>query len=542
MSNLNLFKPWVYRAIPKNLINGLNGFFPSKLSYEGVHSLHNPAIDAKIRENFVSAFAKVAVIGINKANPHVNYGGFGPFQNGTEVGVSVEITEGTERHLAVVKNDKVYVSKEQGAYVFREGYENGVALIAAAIVYELSYPVDNEFKHHTSEAIKLMKDGISEKNIEEFGKHMAVLSENFYRRYCGAKPRLKLLNDVGNIFALTNLAISSNKYVPSTVTGKMNVFTVSDKTNSVSSGDVKDMYKVNRVWSPEEERLIPKLPEWYVMPKEVPEICELINGSTGTFTPKRNFMLRGPSSTGKTSMARAIASLLGMPYMFLTCSSDTESSAFLGEPMYDKNGNVKYIESNFIKAIKNGYVIEVQEPYVIAKQGVLTALNGLMDDSAGVTLPTGEFIQRHPDCVVIFTTNVSYVGCKKPNQSVLRRMNNVYDIDLPSSEEICKRVIANTKFSDKSLLKNMVACMEKIRDHLEKEMIDDGVCGVSELIDWVSTLQIGKDIIAAAKTTVISKATDDIAEQAKICAMVEAMFVNTQYVDATNVVDAALKR
>ena len=62
-----------------------------------------------------------------------------------------------------------------------------------------------------------------------------------------------------------------------------------------------------------------------------------------------------------------------------------------------------------------------------------------------------------------------------------------------------------------------------------QEMIDDGVCGVSEIIDWVSTIQIEKDIVDAAKSTIVSKATDDPLEQAKILALVEAAFQNTVY-------------
>jgi MoxR-like ATPase len=265
------------------------------------------------------------------------------------------------------------------------------------------------------------------------------------------------------------------------------------------------------------------------MPQQVLEICGLINKTTGTYKPKRNFMFRGPSSTGKTSMARAIAAKLGLPYVYITCSADTESSAFLGEPMYDEKGSVKYVESPFIRAIRNGWVVEVQEPYVIQKQGVLTSLNGLLDDGAGVTLATGEFIQRHPDAVVIFTTNVSYVGCKKPNQSVLRRMNNVYDVLLPSEKEIQDRVIANTGFNDNRLLGKMIKCMSKINAHLQEEMLDDGVCGVSELIDWVSTVQVTKDIIGAANSTIISKATDDINEQSAIASIVESQLSNDVY-------------
>lgn len=39
-------------------------------------------------------------------------------------------------------------------------------------------------------------------------------------------------------------------------------------------------------------------------------------------------------------------------------------------------------------------------------------------------------IHRHPDAVVVVTTNVSYEGCRGVNQSVLDRMNLTQDIEL----------------------------------------------------------------------------------------------------------------
>ena len=61
--------------------------------------------------------------------------------------------------------------------------------------------------------------------------------------------------------------------------------------------------------------------------------------------------------------------------------------------------------------------------------GVLVGLNSLLEQSGSITLPTGEIIQRHPDTVVIVTTNVSYEGCRGLNRatrSVLKRCGTNY--------------------------------------------------------------------------------------------------------------------
>lgn len=532
--NSNLFKLWVTRNIKSTLISGLNGF-PVVQPSTNDYSEYNKNAPAKVRLNVVSAFCKVAeIIKTGKS------GGMGITisKDNSDVIYGIEIKEGTEIQCAIIKSGKIYGCKKVGdsyeSYLFKDGHDNGVLLLAAIIYYELVNDNDAEFTREFKAAYGLFNAGIKEDNIDEFSRHIAILSENIYRRLCSTPSKIGAapLNEGGNVVKLTLPTIKKLDFSETTPKyGKFNALATAEA--QPEEFIVDDSAKIERDWTEEEKRLIPTLPEWYVMPREVPEICSLVQKSTGTYKPKRNFMFRGPSSTGKTSMARAVAASLGMPYVYITCSSDTESADFLGEPMYDENGQVRFIESNFIKAIKNGWVIEVQEPYVIAKQGVLTALNGLLDDGAGITLATGEYVKRHPDCVVIFTTNVSYVGCKKPNQSVLRRMNNVYDIELPTKEEIAKRVETNTGFKDKNILKKMIACMKTINDYLVSEMIDDGVCGVSEIIDWVSTYMITGDIIDAAKSTIVSKATDSPEEQAQIAAKIETYFSDVDYTNTT---------
>ena len=47
----------------------------------------------------------------------------------------------------------------------------------------------------------------------------------------------------------------------------------------------------------------------------------------------RNFLLRGNAGTGKTEGAKAIAAGLGLPYLHLTCSANTEIFDILGQMM-----------------------------------------------------------------------------------------------------------------------------------------------------------------------------------------------------------------
>ena len=168
-----------------------------------------------------------------------------------------------------------------------------------------------------------------------------------------------------------------------------------------------------------------------------------------------------------------------------------------------------YVETDFIKALKYGYVVEIQEPTVITQPGVLVGLNSLLEQTGSITLPTGEIIQRHPDTVVIVTTNITYEGCRGLNQSVVDRMSLVEDIELPAPEVMAQRAMAVTGATDEYQVTQMVQVVNDMAEYMRKNGITDGSCGMRSLIDWVTSTEITGDPYRSALCTIISKATSD---------------------------------
>lgn len=109
----------------------------------------------------------------------------------------------------------------------------------------------------------------------------------------------------------------------------------------------------------------------------------------------------------------------------------------------------RYVDTPLVEAIRNGYLIEIQEPTVIANPGVLVGLNSLMDRCNSVFLPNGETVQRHPDMVIVVTTNNDYAGCKPLNQSVISRMSVLIDLMEPDEETLVERVVGVTGCKEK---------------------------------------------------------------------------------------------
>ena len=506
-------------------------------------------------------------------------------------------------------------------YVAHPSQRDGAAIFFALMPFLMS---DAEFDETFQEYYDQFIAGYPD--MAKATESMAILCDNAYRRIkddtCPAHINITV-DKSGNLMRVSQGQLDSGSFVPTSVTA--GEFTIFAKTGPavikkagvvVEHTDFVGKYPLTpgRTLSALELSLIPKLPEWYLIPPEVVDICKHAQKTTGRPMQMRNFLLRGPAGTGKTMGAKAIAAGLGLPYMKYTCSANTEIFDFTGmifpetdavstgspeldrereilksmggisyanvaklmrlpdldDMDYDPAGvyqaltgvenlaatvqdcmsvvlekvtekvqalskraenrqssgqNYTYVETDFVKALKHGYLVEVQEPSTIIQPGVLVGLNSLLEQEGSITLPTGEIIRRHPDTVVIVTTNVSYEGCRSMNQSVVDRMSLVKDIELPEPEVMVQRAMAVTGCADEYLVSQMVQVVNDMADYCRKNSITDGACGMRSLIDWVISAEISGDPYLSAKYTVISKATaDEEDREALITTILDPMF------------------
>ena len=506
-------------------------------------------------------------------------------------------------------------------YVAHPSQRDGAAIFFALMPFLMS---DAEFDETFQEYYDQFIAGYPD--MAKATESMAILCDNAYRRIkddtCPAHINITV-DKSGNLMRVSQGQLDSGSFVPTSVTA--GEFTIFAKTGPavikkagvvVEHTDFVGKYPLTpgRTLSALELSLIPKLPEWYIIPPEVVDICKHAQKTTGRPMQMRNFLLRGPAGTGKTMGAKAIAAGLGLPYMKYTCSANTEIFDFTGmifpetdavstgspeldrereilksmggisyanvaklmrlpdldDMDYDPAGvyqaltgvenlaatvqdcmsvvlekvtekvqalskraenrqssgqNYTYVETDFVKALKHGYLVEVQEPSTIIQPGVLVGLNSLLEQEGTITLPTGEIIRRHPDTVVIVTTNVSYEGCRSMNQSVVDRMSLVKDIELPEPEVMVQRAMAVTGCADEYLVSQMVQVVNDMADYCRKNSITDGACGMRSLIDWVISAEISGDPYLSAKYTVISKATaDEEDREALITTILDPMF------------------
>ena len=424
---------------------------------------------------------------------------------------------------------------------------------------------DIEFASHFF-AIRSHLNGMEVLTDDEFLRHAFVCCDNLYRRIESGNA----LEDGGiplengkmrNFELITQHLLTQGIYRPNEVDcGEFEILRVGKPVQETTLGELKGKFYQGETYPEEYARMIPNLPDYYRVNVETQEILSMIAS-----TPARLFMLAGESGAGKTTDSKIIAQALGYPHFVFTCGPNTEETSlmvsilpnidsckqpeepwptmedFLMDPasaiaelsgtypegigkeeafqkvleeVYQRGYNKAKGEKDFIKkestiiqACRMPSVIEIQEVSMIEKPGTMTRLNALFDDCAKTDLLNGEIIERNPDTVVIFTTNLDYVGCQMFNESVLSRMNLIQHRKGMSAEDMAKRAMERTGCREFTILMEMAQIVTKIHEYLVRKQIQGGVCGYRELENWVWSYLASGDVLQASYHTVLSKAS-----------------------------------
>lgn len=457
---------------------------------------------------------------------------------------------------------------------------------------------DDEFRQKFQEFVSLLESGWAD--MDAAFECALTLCDNVYRRIENSKQLgsdgVKIsIPTTGNISVITQMAMDSGNYAPTGASyGEFTIMQMSGtptaKASSFQKEDFVAKYALsNRTLTARELAMVPTLPDWYIIPKEVVRVCEHAKVTTASSQPMRNFLFRGEAGTGKTMGAQAIAAGLNLPYTLMTCSANTEITDLVGQFIPDTNGfhgstpiedlpkisditmhppsvymmltgeydeekteddvlqklieiavgnlvekeetpgqRIRYVDTPLVEAIRHGYVCELQEPSCIANPGVLVGLNSLLDNCQVITLPTGERVKRHADTVIVVTTNSDYSGCRDMNQSVISRMDLIYDMEAPDLNTMVKRVMNVTGFTDEQEATKMAIVVRDVAERCRQTMITDGSCGMREFKSWVLSTMVTHDPYESALSTIISSASADPDNRAElISACLEPQYSRT---------------
>lgn len=172
----------------------------------------------------------------------------------------------------------------------------------------------------------------------------------------------------------------------------------------------------------------------------------------------------------------------------------------------------RFILSELMKAFKFGWLVEIQEAASVLRPGVLTELNSLLEPNGRIELPNGSYITRHPDTIVVITTNRDYAGNVDLNESLRDRCMFGLKMDLPPAAVMAERAMAQTGFTDRDVAVDAAKTIIAVNNEAKNANIK-GSFGMRSLLAWMLDLRRGDFSEEAFTRRVIWKMTtrdDDV--------------------------------
>ena len=353
-----------------------------------------------------------------------------------------------------------------------------------------------------------------------------------------------------------------------------------DPMDSANITELAGKYPLDpeRVLTAEEKLLVPAINPNYAVPDKL-EYAARITTARTTTVMLQSFIM--PCGTGKTEWSKIFAATLNLPYVCMTCGKSMTADDLLttiipageGKKAFDFTGlpsagewfmnpvesylritgrqnadatpddcqaayteavlkesgisskGFRYVDSPLVAALRNGWLVEVQEPTVLHSD-VLVQLNSLFDNCRTVQLQTGEMLMRHPDAVVVFTSNTGYAGTEPFQESVRTRFRFV-KLKRLTDEEMISRLKNVTGFRDEAVLLKMVHVFRTTEEKCRQAGIN--LPTYRNIESWATCNTANGMFYSNGIEQFIGGITDDEDEQASLIPCVESQF--TQYDD-----------
>ncbi|MBI5133169.1 MAG: MoxR family ATPase [Thaumarchaeota archaeon] len=154
-----------------------------------------------------------------------------------------------------------------------------------------------------------------------------------------------------------------------------------------------------------------------------------------SYNAKLFVLIIGPKGTGKTTLVRKFADMLGRELFSINLSLRTRESHLVGTKTLD-NGSIGFVEGVLVKSMRDGGLLYLDELNA-AEPDVLLRLDEALDDRRQIVLKEaeGQVVYAQKDWFVVATINpLTHAGTKELPQQLLSRFPIRIKLDYPPDD------------------------------------------------------------------------------------------------------------
>lgn len=141
----------------------------------------------------------------------------------------------------------------------------------------------------------------------------------------------------------------------------------------------------------------------------------------GAFEERENVLLVGPTGSAKTTVARAFAASLGLPFVAVECNGAMDPGTVLGRVTIDETGEPHWVDGDFLLVVRYGGVILIDE-INLAHARITAAFHGLLAVTRRISVPeAGETVKANPNLIIFAAMNDRYQGTVRLNEAMANR-------------------------------------------------------------------------------------------------------------------------
>ena len=191
-----------------------------------------------------------------------------------------------------------------------------------------------------------------------------------------------------------------------------------------------------------------------------------------------NVLLYGPPGTGKSTMPRAVAAALGIPFRNVTCSPEADENTYNLQIMFGENGEMKYFEQPFRVAYREGGIIVCDEVNLSRPDVLQGVFSAALDDSYRIgnmrtdkdTVEGRGYANRAASTVCCFTCNPGVAGTKLQNTAFYSRIATWFELSEIKKENLFSMVRSSYKTVPTEILESIYGVYYDLRESLSKQM------------------------------------------------------------------------